>query len=678
MIHSKRVLKIFPALVLAAVAALLAPPEQAQTITTVEGGYTGDGGPATEARLVYPEYAIKDRQGNLFISDFGGNRVRKVDPSGVITTYAGMGAVGFSGDGGPAAKAQLAGVTGLALDSEGRLYIADQFNARIRRVNTAGVITTIAGTGTHGYSGDTGPAVEADLTFPWALAFDAAGNLYFSDNNVVRKINTGGYITTVAGNGRATGSLDGEGGNPDDDLGDGRDSCRATLNDPHDLSFDKAGNLYIADRGNNRVRKVDGSGTITTLVRVVAPNGLASDGAGKLYVSGNSTIHRVELRTGKISLYAGSARGFDGDHHRALQTRFGFESPAGLAWDSAGDLIVSDPGNGRVRLIEASRGLVTTVAGGYAGHGSAGSTPRLLAPSGLAVDRSGNLFISETYGHRLLEMDAEGNLHTLAGTGINGYFGDGGPATSAALNFPYDVAVSANGEVYVGDEGNFAIRKISASGRITTPMQNTSYVVDALAVDEAGNVYFTDIGRCVVRRLDAQGKVSVVAGIEDSCGFEGDGGPAGSAKLRNPLGIAVDRPGNLYIADYGNNRVRRVDIRDGTIRTVAGNGTCQKRGKRKTAKSAGLCRPSHVAVDTKGDLFIADAHRVREVRKNGRIVSLATSSAVEPLQGDCGDIPGCAFFVPTALAVDPLGNVYVADIRSGRIFKIVLAEADSH
>ncbi len=644
-------------------ATLLAAWGHAQKVTTVVGGATQEGVPATQAALIFPEYAVVDAQGNLYISDFGSNRVRKVGPSGTITTYAGTGVAGFSGDGGPAVRAQLSAVTGLALDPAGNLYIADQGNARIRRVNRAGIITTIAGTGTPVTSGDTGPALEAGICFPWALAFDRAGNLYVSDShdNLVRRIDPSGHIITVAGGGLAAASeREGEKA-----LGDGGDAGRATLNTPRGLAVDDDGNLYIADRQNNRVRRVDHSGTISTLARLELPNALALDGQGNLFVSGNSTIHKVDLRTGVVSLYAGSVRGFDGDHHPALQTRFGFHSPAGLTFDGDGNLLAVDSANGRVRRIDARSGVVTTVAGGRSSEGPAGVSTGLLAPVGVALDRSGNLYISESNGHRILEMDSHGNLRTVAGTGINGYAGDGGPATSATLNFPFDVAVSASGDIYIGDEGNSAIRKVSPSGRITTPVHNSAYVIDALALDESGNVYFSDVARCVVRKLDALGRVTVVAGIENSCGFAGDGGPATSAHLNNPLGIATDASGHLYIADYGNNRVRRVDIRRGTIRTVAGNGACRPGGSKK-ALSASVCRPRGLALDEEGNLFIADAHRVREVRRNGKIRTVAGSS----MPWESPPLAGAGRISPMAVAVDAHGNLYISDPASGRVLKI--------
>jgi sugar lactone lactonase YvrE len=224
------------------------------------GGFAGDGGPATAALLSQPNAIAWDRQGNLYILDRDNNRVRKVDPAGMITTFAGVGTWGFSGDGGPATKAELSTSNGIAVDAAGNVYIADSDNARIRKVDLQGIITTIAGTGKPGFSGDGGRARAAQLSNPWGLAFDGQGNLYVADGptldfdgNRIRKIDAAGMITTVAGSG--------EGGN----TGDGRLATAARLFKPTTIAFDAQGNLYFADSGNNAVRKVDKAGIITTV-----------------------------------------------------------------------------------------------------------------------------------------------------------------------------------------------------------------------------------------------------------------------------------------------------------------------------------------------------------------------------------------------------------------------------
>jgi sugar lactone lactonase YvrE len=236
----------------------LMPGPAGGVITTVAGNgiltYAGDGGPATSASLYNPASVVLDGNWNLYIADSYNNRVRKVATDGTITTVAGTGTQGFSGDGGAATSAKLNVPTGLVLDSAGNLYIADANNNRIRKVNTSGTITTVAGTGTMGFSGDGGAATSARLNYPFGIALDSTGNLYIADreNDRVRKVDTSGIITTVAGGGTWP------------NLGDGGPATSALLKYPEGVLLDRDGNLYIADYGNGRIRKVAGAASVPT------------------------------------------------------------------------------------------------------------------------------------------------------------------------------------------------------------------------------------------------------------------------------------------------------------------------------------------------------------------------------------------------------------------------------
>jgi sugar lactone lactonase YvrE len=224
------------------------------SVDSNEGSFGGDGGPATRARFKVPTALAFDRAGDLYVADRDNGAVRKIGKDGRIMTVAGTGVRGYSGDGGPSVKAQLDQPYGLAFDRAGNLYVADSANNRVRRIDKRGIITTVAGNGEHGYSGDGGPATKARLSDPYGLAFDAAGDLYVAevDEGVVRRIDTKGVITTFAGTGRLGFS------------GDGGPARQAKLNAPYGLAFDAAGNLYFADSGNGRIRRIDKRGVITT------------------------------------------------------------------------------------------------------------------------------------------------------------------------------------------------------------------------------------------------------------------------------------------------------------------------------------------------------------------------------------------------------------------------------
>ena len=278
-------------------------------INTVAGngvwGYRGDGGPATQARLQSPSGVAVDREGNIFIADTSNYRIRKVDTSGIITTVAGNGVPTFNGDGGPATSASIRYPSGVAVDSVGNIYIADKYNSRIRKVDTNGIISTVAGNGVYGYSGDGGPATEAGIKYPRGVTVDSAGNIFIADtfNHRVRKVDISGIITTVAGNGQKAFS------------GDGGPATEAGIKYPQDIAVDSKGNIFIADAQNSRVRKVDTDGIITT-------------------VAGNGVY------------------GYSGDGGPPTEAQLDY--PTGLDVDSVGNIYIADVRNNRIRMISSS------------------------------------------------------------------------------------------------------------------------------------------------------------------------------------------------------------------------------------------------------------------------------------------------------------------------------------
>jgi sugar lactone lactonase YvrE len=337
----------------------------AQIITTVCGngtaGYTGDGGAATTAQLNNPTGVAFDAAGNMYIADPQNMRIRKVTPAGIITTYAGNGTGGYSGDGGAATAAELYKPWGVAVDAAGNLYIADELNSRIRKVTVAGIITTIAGTGTAGYSGDGGQATAAQLHQSNGVAVDAFGNLYLADegNQCIRKVNTAGIISTIAG-GIGTGGYSGDGGA----------ATAAELHQPSGVAVDAAGNMYIADELNSRIRKVNTAGIIST-------------------VAGNGT------------------GGYSGDGGAATAAELYY--PTGVALDGSGNMYIVDYFNMRIRKVNTA-GIIGTIAGtgtaGYSGDGGVATAAELYYPYGVAIDASGNLYIADEQNNRIRMVSA--------------------------------------------------------------------------------------------------------------------------------------------------------------------------------------------------------------------------------------------------------------------------------
>jgi len=344
--------------------------------------------------------------------------------SGIITTIAGTGNNGYSGDNGPATSAELYYPFDIAVDGNGNIYIADAFNSRIRKVDTNGIITTVAGDGNDGYSGDNGPATSAELNDPRGVAVDSNGNIYIADtdNNRIRKVDTNGIITTVAGISCTSGYCG--------HSGDNGPATSAELYDPRGVAVDSKGNIYIADYGNERIRKVDTNGIITT-------------------VAGDGTY------------------GYGGDNGPATSAQL--RSPEDVAVDNSGNIYIADNGNHRIRKVDTN-GIITTVAGngtqdynGDNGDNGLATSAKLDYPEGVAVDSSGNIYIADANDRRIRKVDTNGIITTVAGTGGDGYSGDNGPATSAHLASPIGVAVDSKGNIYIADFYNNRIRKVSAS-----------------------------------------------------------------------------------------------------------------------------------------------------------------------------------------------------------------------
>jgi uncharacterized repeat protein (TIGR01451 family) len=726
--------------ILVVLAGFLAQATQAQTpntINTIAGGGTNSGA-ATSAVLPRPFSVVRDTLGNTFISSPSLDIVYKVT-GGTITAYAGTGIAGFSGDGGAASAATVDFPSGLALDAAGNLFIADEFNNRIRRVDaTSHVITTVAGSGDPffgNFGGDGGPATNAFLNIPLAVAVDANENIFIADtgNNLIRRVDSVTQnITTIAGNGNS-----GVAGQPN---GDGGPATSARLNQPSGLAVDSTGNVFIADWRDNVIRKVNTTGTISTYAgngsigspgaangdgglataaQIDQPRSVAVDPTGNVFLtdSGNPKIREVDLATLHIKTIAGAgtlcvdATTTCGDGGPALSALLNF--PEGVSLDNAGDILIADTQNQRIRVVTA--GTISNFAGGGpVGDGAVATKAVLGTPQTVAVDKTGNIYALETAGERLRRLDAKTNvITTYAGSGLGGGTlgttnGDGGPATKAAFVEPVSVAIDAAGNLYVLDDSTFVIRKIDTSVPpvITTVVGNgqqcsarpacgdggsaTSASLaspGSIAVDSKGDLFVSERGLATVRRIDAKtGIISTFAGTPqsacqnstDSCG---DDGPATSAQLNFPIGLAFDAQDNLYIADAGDNRIRQVGT-GGDINAFAFTGVSSFGGdlggeEGGFAFNATMEFPEQVALDDKGNLYVGGGSNnvVRRIDASDQSV-ITVAGDIHNLNGgfsgDGGPSVG-AMIANFGLVLDASHNLFIADSGSDRVRKVNLA-----
>ena len=620
----------------------------------------------------------------------------------IINTVAGGGV----GDGGAATSAGLLGSYGAAVDSAGNLYVADAGNNRIRKIAAAtGVISTVAGNGSGSFAGDGGVATSASLASPSGVAVDSAGNLYVADtgNHRIRKITAAtGIISTVAGNG------------PYLYAGDGGAATSASLSYPKGVAVDSAGNFYVADSGHNLIRKVTaatglittvagngrccytGDGGAATSASLFSPSSVTIDQTGNLYVadSYNHRIRKITAATGIISTVAGNdTYGFTGDGGAA--TSASLYIPMGVAVDNAGNLYVADSSNGRIRKITMATGVITTVAGnnssGFTGDGGPATSASLQYPAGITIDSAGNLYIADHAGLIRKVTAATGVISTVAGNRISDFIGDGGAATSAGLLSPQGVAVDSVGNFYVADRLSHRIRKVTAAtGVITTVAGNGSgsYAGDggaatsaslnepySVAVDGAGNIYVADRLDHRIRKITAAtGVISTVAGNGGAC-YTGNGVAATDTCLASPHGVAVDSAGNLYVAQAEDNRIRKITAATGVISIVAGDGGAGFSGDGAAATRTSLNYPDGVAVDSAGNLYVADSYnqRIRKITAATGLISTVAGNNSRGFTGDCGLATSASLDNPTGVAVDSAGNVYVTDYRSFRIRKITAA-----
>lgn len=544
------------------------------TVTTLAGspGVVGSAdGTGAAARFNFPTGVATDSSGNVFVADFFNNTVRKITPAGVVTTFAGSPGQAGSVDGAGAA-ARFYSPAGLSTDAAGNVYVADSNNHNIRKITPSGVVTTIAGvSGTRGSADGAGSA--ATFNGPTSIATDASGNLFVTDylNNTIRKITPAGVVTTIAGTAGMKGSTDGSG-------------AGALFYLPVAIAVDASGGLIVADAGNSTIRRIDGNAAVTTFAGLAAATGTA-DGVGS-----------------------------------AAQ----FKAPRAATADVAGNVYVADTGNNTIRKISAG-GTTTTLAGSPGAGGStdgAGAAAKFNVPTGIAADRTGNVFVADFANNTIRQITAAGVVTTLAGTpGARGAMNGTGP--TASFNGPVGLSLDSAGNIYVADSGNQLIRKLTPAGVVTTYAGMTGQAGAAdgtsasatfnvplgVAADASGNVYVGDSGSNTVRKIDASGMVTTIAG---KAGTAGSADGTGSAALfNNPAGVVADTAGNVYVADQANNTIRKVTPA-GAVTTVAGVAD-GRFGVRTGALPGRLASPFQIGVDANGNLYSTAANGVLRI-----------------------------------------------------------------
>ena len=584
---------------------------------------TADGTGAA-ARFNEPAGVAVHGAGNIFVVDNWNHTIRKITPSGVVTTLAGTAGLSGSADG-TGAAARFYRPEGVAVDGAGNVFVADNWNHTIRKITPSGVVTTLAGTANISGSAD-GGAAAARFYYPSGVAVDGAGNLFVADsaNFTIRKITPNGVVTTLAGSAGLLGSADGTG-------------AAARFDSPCGLAVDGAGNVFVAD--NYTIRKITPSGVVTTLAgladsqgsadgtgaaaRFNGPSGVAVDGAGNLFVRDSDyntytyTIRKITY-AGVVTTLAGMGRSAGSADGTGAAARFSYTDPGlsssfgptGVAVDGAGSVFVADTDNDTIRKITPT-GVVTTLAGTARLYGSAdgaGAAASFGRPQGVAVDGVGNVFVADTDNNTIRKIEPSGVVTTLAGPGpLSGDVGADGTGAAARFDRPFGVAADETGNVFVADG---SIRKITLAGVVTTLAGSAElfgsadgtgaaarfYSPSGVAVDGAGNVFVADTGNNAIRKITPAGVVTTLAGSADGTGA--------AALFNGPQGVAVDGTGNVFVADTGNNAIRKIST-SGVVTTVVGVAAAVSAGNFPGPLPASIVSPVGVAIDAStGKLYI--------------------------------------------------------------------------
>jgi len=641
------------------------------TFTTFAGLPPGSAdGTGSAARFNSPSGVAVDSAGNTYVADTVNSTIRKITPAGVVTTFAGLaGSTGSANGTGSAAR--FNGPVAVTIDNIGNIFVADTNNHTIRKITPARVVSTFAGlAGNDGSANGTGST--ARFTFPSALAVDSANNIYVADtdNSTIRKITPARVVSTFAGSAGSIGTADGTG-------------SAARFNFPAGVAVDRAGtgNIYVGDTSNFTIRQITPAGVVTTLAgsplmrggangtgsaaRFLLPEGMAVDSGGNIYVADQdaSTIRKI-APGGVVSTFAGSFTKSGSLNGTGSAARFNL--PADVAVDSSNNLYVADSNNCTIRKITPAA-AVTTLAGlASAGHtNGTGSAARFDFPDGVAVDTTGKIYVADTVESAIRKITPTAVVSTFAGLpGTSGYVDATG--TAARFRFPRWLTVGALDNVYVGDTFNFVVRKITPNAvvsSVVTMPANGAGEVRGVAMDSSGNIYTADQPHHTIRKITPEGTATIFAGLNDTPGSAN--GTGSVARFNFPTGLAVDGAGNVYVADSGNNTIRKITPA-AKVTTFAGSAGLfgNTDGTGTAARFNGALG---VAVDHSGNVFVTDTgnNTIRKITP-ARVVTTLGGLALSPGTSDGAGI-NARFNSPRGMAVDSAGNIYIGDTANHTI-----------
>ncbi len=679
-----------PLLGLLALLASLPSPAQFTSISTL-AGYGGNGSQnavGSSARFFQPQGVAGDASGNLYVADTLNHTIRKIAPDGTVTNLAGLAGVNGSADG-QGSAARFNQPFGIAVDTAGTVYVGDFGNNTIRKITPAGLVSTLAGlAGTRGTNNGSG--TNALFNQPAGVAVDTAFNVYVADygNSVIRKITAVGAVSTLAGTPGVTGTNNGAG-------------AGAQFYQPLGVAVDVAVNVYVADTANHAIRKINVAGTVSTLAGVPGtfgnadgpvgtgqfyqPQGIAVDSSGNIYVADtfNNTIRKV-TSAGATATIAGQAAAFGAADGTNTTARFW--APIGVAV-SATNIIIADSGNGTIRkTTQTGPNWVTTTFVGSPSIGSAdgaGTSARFYRPLCIAAG-NGALYVADSQNSTIRKITLGGpaagtSVSTLAGSaGVVG--SANGSGTNALFYSPQAVTVDSSSNVYVADTLNSVIRKTDSSGAVTTfagtvgdigSGDSASGAVQfnqpaGITIDGAGNIFVADSGNHTIRQITPAGVASTLAGLAGAPG--GMDGTNSKARFFFPMGLATDGGGNVYVADFFNNTIRKVTP-SGLVTTIAGlAGTWGSAdGANSTAR---FLRPRGVFVDSAGHVFVADSGNqlLRIIVQSGTNWTVTTLAGFPSVSGATDGLkPAAQFCYPSGVALNAAGYIYVADSGNNTI-----------